>query len=172
MLGTLAHLLSILRVFLVIIASWLLVQEADALVFALLLSAVVTDWLDGPLARLAGGTRLGNILDPLGDSVLAFIPQLVLVFVHKEPLWILLLYIGLAIVLALVRLMLIQRHKIGAANRIRLIQVFGLFIAHIGILGYVGMRVHPAMWLVVALFYIVAGFAKRKRVRYFLSLVK
>lgn len=169
MLGWFAHFLSILRVVLVVIASWLLLGNAYALTFGLLLAALVTDWLDGPLARRAGGTRLGKVLDPLGDSVLAFIPQIVLVNVGREPLWLLLLYIGLAILLALVRLMFIRRGKKQGANRVRLLQVLGLLIAHIGILAYIGMRVHPAMWLVVALFYISAGFAKRKRVQYFLS---
>ncbi len=69
---TLADGLSVLRLALVTPIVAIEVNAGDhRIALALFLAAVLTDALDGPIARARGGGRvLGSILDPLADSVL------------------------------------------------------------------------------------------------------
>jgi len=45
-------------------------EQARRLVLLALLASTVTDWLDGPLARRCGPTRLGAVMDIEADSLL------------------------------------------------------------------------------------------------------
>jgi len=45
-------------------------EQARRLLLLALLAATVTDWLDGPLARWFGPTRLGTVMDIEADSLL------------------------------------------------------------------------------------------------------
>lgn len=68
---TIPNALSLARLIGVPVFLWLiLVAEADALAFLLLVVAGATDWLDGYLARrLNQQSRLGALLDPLADRL-------------------------------------------------------------------------------------------------------
>ena len=64
-----------------VIAAWVLFSVAAA-----------TDWLDGYLARRTGSvSRLGTILDPVVDKIVALSVLLVFVDLRLLPLWIVLL---------------------------------------------------------------------------------
>ncbi|MFT4126449.1 MAG: CDP-alcohol phosphatidyltransferase family protein [Gordonia sp. (in: high G+C Gram-positive bacteria)] len=68
---TVPNALSVLRLALVPVFVWvLLVAEANAWAFAILMISGVTDWLDGKLARLLRqSSRLGALLDPAADRL-------------------------------------------------------------------------------------------------------
>src|SRR5215203_6178103 len=75
---TVPNALSLLRLFMVPVVVALLLARADALGAAFFVLAAATDFLDGRLARRAGPTRLGRILDPLvGRDLLALLGSLV-----------------------------------------------------------------------------------------------
>src|SRR3712207_9539353 len=64
------HALSLSRLFMVPVVVALLLARADGLAAAFFVLAAATDFLDGRLARRAGPTRLGRILDPVADRLM------------------------------------------------------------------------------------------------------
>ena len=55
---------------------------------AVFVAAIVTDWLDGRIARRGGyGTELGSLLDPIADKVLVLSALIVLVGEGVFPRW-------------------------------------------------------------------------------------
>src|SRR3712207_761550 len=67
---TVPNALSLLRLFMVPIVVALLLGGADELAAALFVLAALTDFLDGRVARRAGPTRIGRILDPVADRLM------------------------------------------------------------------------------------------------------
>jgi CDP-diacylglycerol--glycerol-3-phosphate 3-phosphatidyltransferase/cardiolipin synthase len=67
----LANILTLARIVLMPIPGWLLYQGASQLFVCLALIVVLglTDWLDGVIARRAGPTVLGGLLDPIADKI-------------------------------------------------------------------------------------------------------
>lgn len=85
---TLPNALSLARLFMVPIVVALLLARADGLAAALFVLAAVTDFLDGRLARRAGPTRLGQILDPLADRLMLSSAAVVLGVRGLLPAWV------------------------------------------------------------------------------------
>src|SRR5918912_2755536 len=67
---TVPNALSLSRLFMVPVVVVLLLGKADALAAVFFVLAAATDFLDGRLARRAGPTRLGQILDPVADRLM------------------------------------------------------------------------------------------------------
>jgi cardiolipin synthase len=67
---TVPNALSLLRLFMVPVVVALLLAGSDGLAAAFFVLAALTDFLDGKLARRAGPTRLGQILDPMADRLM------------------------------------------------------------------------------------------------------
>ena len=84
---TVPNALSLARLFMVPIVMALLLARADGLVTALFVLAAVTDFLDGRLARRAGPTRLGQILDPMADRLMLSSAAVVLAVRALLPAW-------------------------------------------------------------------------------------
>jgi CDP-diacylglycerol--glycerol-3-phosphate 3-phosphatidyltransferase len=88
---TIPNVLSVFRIFLIVpILDQLKnnTPESDFCAFLLIGVAYLTDFLDGFLARiLKSSSKIGQILDPLGDKLLAITVSAVLYFGHKAPLY-------------------------------------------------------------------------------------
>ncbi len=84
---TVPNALSLLRLFMVPVVVVLLLGRADGLAAALFVLAALTDFLDGRIARRAGPTRLGRILDPLADRLMLSSVAVVLALRGLLPAW-------------------------------------------------------------------------------------
>ncbi len=91
---TLPNALSLLRLFMVPIVVALLLGGADGLAAALFVLAALTDFLDGRIARRAGPTRLGRILDPVADRLMLSSVAVVLAMRGLLPAWAVAILVG------------------------------------------------------------------------------
>lgn len=110
------NILSISRILLIPVISWLLVRDTiDSNLWAamLLVAAGITDMLDGFLARLLNQqTDLGKLLDPLADKLFAASFVIVLLLIRDFPLWFLILIIGKDVVIAAGGYLVMKKHDI------------------------------------------------------------
>jgi cardiolipin synthase len=91
---TLPNALSLLRLFMVPLVVALLLARSDALGAAFFVLAAATDFLDGRIARRAGPTRLGRILDPLADRLMLSSVAVVLAVRDLLPAWAVAILVG------------------------------------------------------------------------------
>jgi len=91
---TVPNALSLARLFTVPIVVVLLLARADGLAASLFVLASVTDFLDGRLARRAGPTRLGQILDPVADRLMLSSVAVVLAVRGLLPAWAVAILVG------------------------------------------------------------------------------
>jgi cardiolipin synthase (CMP-forming) len=91
---TVPNALSLGRLFMVPGVVVLLLARADGLAAAGFVLAAVTDFLDGRLARRAGPTRLGRILDPLADRLMLSSVAVVLAVRGILPAWAVAILVG------------------------------------------------------------------------------
>jgi CDP-diacylglycerol--glycerol-3-phosphate 3-phosphatidyltransferase len=94
---TLPNLVSLSRVVLVPYVLYLFYQQrpqTDRVAFALALVALLTDYLDGYLARRLGQvSKWGKILDPVADKICVAAAAVVAVDLRDYPLWVMILII-------------------------------------------------------------------------------
>ena len=70
---TIPNVISMARIVLIFVFTWLLITEHDGWAIAALAAAGISDFLDGFLARRWGQvTKLGRFLDPTADRLLTF----------------------------------------------------------------------------------------------------
>ena len=115
---TVPNALSLFRLFMVPIVVVLLLGGADRLAAALFVLAAVTDFLDGRIARRAGPTRLGRILDPVADRLMLSSVAVVLALRGLLPAWAVAILVGrdlLALVGSLVFGSKIRVNRVGKA---------------------------------------------------------
>lgn len=68
---TIPNIISMVRIVLIVVFTWLLVTEHDGWAITALAAAGISDFLDGFLARRWGQvTKLGRVLDPTADRLL------------------------------------------------------------------------------------------------------
>ena len=91
---TLPNALSLLRLFMVPLVVVLLLAGSDALGAAFFVLAAATDFLDGRIARRAGPTRLGRILDPVADRLMLSSVAVVLAVRGLLPAWAVAILVG------------------------------------------------------------------------------
>ena len=91
---TVPNALSLLRLFMVPIVVALLLGGADGVAAALFVLAAATDFLDGRIARRAGPTRLGRILDPVADRLMLSSVAVVLAMRGLLPAWAVAILVG------------------------------------------------------------------------------
>jgi cardiolipin synthase len=110
---TLPNALSALRLLLVPVFFWLILDEHDGWAVLLLGFSGFTDYLDGRLARAWGQTsRVGTLLDPAADRLYILATLVGLTIREVIPLWLVLLIVGRDVLLALT-LPLLKRHGYG-----------------------------------------------------------
>jgi cardiolipin synthase len=130
--ATLPNLVTFLRILLIPVFWWLIVDHDTTTVGILVLSGVLaTDWVDGLLARRTGQvSELGKVLDPVADRLAIAAGLVALVVRGAFPLW--------AAVLILVRdgailiagaVVLVQRNKRIDVRWIGKVATFSLMCA-------------------------------------------
>ena len=115
---TVPNALSLLRLFMVPVVVALLLGGADGLAAALFVLAALTDFLDGRIARRAGPTQLGRILDPVADRLMLSSVAVVLAIRGLLPAWAVAILVGrdlLALAGSLVVGSKIPVNKVGKA---------------------------------------------------------
>jgi cardiolipin synthase len=130
------NLLSFLRIALVPVFLWLLLEEMFVSAITVLAIAGLTDFLDGYLARkLNQTTKLGKMLDPVADRLYIFATLLALSATGYVPWWLaglvilrdLLMLISLP-VLASVGHRSLPVHYLGKASTFALLYAFPLLL--------------------------------------------
>lgn len=92
---TVPNVLSFIRLALVPVFLWLIVQGHDVAALLVLVVSSATDFLDGYLARrLNQITRLGQLLDPAADRLYIFAALIGLAWRDLVPWWIVLVVVG------------------------------------------------------------------------------
>src|ERR687893_860250 len=91
---TVPNALSLARLFMVPLVVALLLARSDALGAAFFVLAAATDFLDGRIARRAGPTRLGRILDPVADRLMLSSVAVVLAMRGLLPAWAVAILVG------------------------------------------------------------------------------
>ena len=150
-LNQLPNFISLLRILLVIPVVCTLVEEQYALALLLFLVAGVSDGVDGFLARQFGWqTRLGAILDPIGDKLLLVSVFIVLGWLGKLPVLLVMLVIARDIIIvsgATLYHFLIEEvpikpvfiSKINTAMQLLLVLVVIIRLAELPLSGFLSM---------------------------------
>lgn len=96
--------------------------------FVLILLMAATDWFDGFLARILDQrTRLGAVLDPIGDRVAFAALGVALVLAELLPVWVVAILLGREIVVLLFGLLLLRSGRgIPATSRLGKVATSGL----------------------------------------------
>ena len=91
---TISNFFSFLRIFFVFPFFYFIAQKQNDIVIYLAILAVITDWLDGFLARkLNQVTEIGKILDPLADKITIGGAVIALYYFQDFPFWLAILII-------------------------------------------------------------------------------
>ena len=130
--------LSLVRIFLVPVLVVFLIavpRPYNLTAAVLFLAAVLTDWLDGRIARSTRQvTTLGKLLDPIADKLLISASLISLVQVGRAPAWLVVLIVGrdLAITglrgIAASQNVIIQASEFGKATMIAEVVAVALLI--------------------------------------------
>lgn len=132
----LPNLLSVLRLLLVPVFLWLLLNEKHLLAILVLALASLTDYLDGVFARKFNQvTRLGQLLDPAADRLYIFSTLIALSVTNHIPVWLAVLVVGRDLMLAVVYPILATHgygplpvHYLGKAGTFALLYAFPLLL--------------------------------------------
>jgi cardiolipin synthase len=121
---------------------------------ALLLLVVIaaSDWLDGYLARvLDQRTRLGAVLDPIGDRLVFVVVGVALVRAGLLPLWVIAVLLAREIVVLLVGLVLLRSGRgIPETSKLGKVATSGLLLSITGLVAAAalgGGASEPVAWL-------------------------
>ncbi len=113
---TVSNFLSVLRVLLLPFIYHYLktgVEQDNAIALSLMSVAVVSDILDGIIARRMGAeSSMGKILDPLADKIFIGTMIVILVFFRGFPIWLVAIIIFRDTLVLLSALMLIRKRRI------------------------------------------------------------
>lgn len=135
---TLPNALSLFRLFMVPVVVVLLLARADLPAAVLFVVAAVTDFLDGRLARRAGPTRLGRILDPLADRLMLSSVAVVLAIRGLLPAWAVAILVGRDLLTLVGSLLLgsrIRVNRVGKAATALLMVAVALVVVSPGTIG-------------------------------------
>jgi cardiolipin synthase (CMP-forming) len=135
---TVPNALTLLRLFMVPVVVALLLAGSDGLAAAFFVLAALTDFLDGKLARRAGPTRLGQILDPVADRLMLSSVAVVLAIRGLLPVWAVAILVGrdlLALLGSLVVGSKIRVNRVGKAATAVLMGAVALVVISPGVVG-------------------------------------
>ena len=167
--ATFPNLLSLVRILLIPVFVWLIVNRGTEAAGLILLTAVVaTDWVDGYVARRTGQvSNLGKVLDPVADRMALTAALVALVARNAFPLWAALLVICRDALILLAGAVLLVRYRIRLDVRwVGKVATFGLMCAiPLVAWGSFGLFLHgfatAAGWVIfvpaIALYYLAAA---------------
>jgi cardiolipin synthase (CMP-forming) len=153
---TVPNALSLLRLFLVPVVVALLLDGSDALAATFFVLAALTDFLDGRLARMAGPTRLGRVLDPLADRLMLSSVALVLAVRGLLPVWAVAILVGrdlLALLGSLVVGSKIRVNRVGKAATAVLMGAVVLVVVSPGVVAQIVFYAGFGLSIVAGLMY-------------------
>jgi len=156
---TVPNALSLLRFFIVPVVVALLLAGSDGLAAAFFVLAAVTDFLDGKLARMAGPTRPGQILDPLADRLMLSSVAVVLAIRGLLPVWAVAILVGrdiLALVGSLVVGSKIRVNRVGKAATAVLMGGVALVVISPGVVGEIIFYAGFGLSIVAGLMYVMS----------------
>src|ERR671917_2596857 len=154
---TVPNALSLARLFMVPLVVALLLARADGLAAAFFVLAAATDFLDGRLARRAGPTRLGRILDPVADRLMLSSVAVVLAIRGLLPVWAVAILVGrdlLALIGSLVAGSKIGVNRVGKAATAVLMGAVALVVIRPGVVGEVIFYVGFGLSILAGLMYL------------------
>jgi len=128
---TISNALSFLRIFLIIPVVFFIHEGRNDLVIWIALFGMLTDWLDGFLARqLNQISELGKILDPVADKITIGGTVIALYFFQDFPLWLMLLIVLRDVFILFGALFIYEKHQqITASNWPGKVAVFFIALA-------------------------------------------
>jgi cardiolipin synthase (CMP-forming) len=145
---TVPNLLSFLRILLIPVFVWLIVDEDTTLIGLVLFAAVAaTDWIDGYLARRLGQvSELGKILDPTADRLAIAAGLIALAVRGVFPWWAAALILARDVAVLVVGTVLYLRHHVRIeVRRLGKVATFSLMAAIVWISwGDLGYALHDA----------------------------
>lgn len=153
---TLPNALSLFRLFMVPVVVLLLLAGADLPAAVIFVVAAVTDFLDGQLARRAGPTRLGRILDPLADRLMLSSVAVVLAIRGLLPVWAVAVLVGrdlLTLVGTLILGSRIRVNRVGKAATAFLMVAVALVVLSPGTLGEIVFYIGFSLSVIAGLMY-------------------
>ena len=156
---TVPNALSLLRLFMVPVVVALLLAGSDGLAAAFFVLAALTDFLDGKLARRAGPTRLGQILDPMADRLMLSSVAVVLAIRGLLPIWAVAILVGrdlLALLGSLVVGSKIRVNRVGKAATAVLMGAVALVVISPGGVGEIIFYVGFGLSIVAGLMYVMS----------------
>lgn len=150
---TLPNVISFIRLCMVPIFLFLLLNRYDWFATAIYTIAAVTDFLDGQIARHTHSvSKLGKILDPTVDTLLMMAGVLGVVLIGRLPIWIAVVIIAREFILLFGGAFLLYKHNI----RIAVIYPgkFATTFLFVGLIGLMmnfpiidGLGIYQAWWL-------------------------
>ena len=149
--------LSLLRLIMVPVVVALLLAGSDGLAAAFFVLAALTDFLDGKLARRAGPTRLGQILDPVADRLMLSSVAVVLAIRGLLPIWAVAILVGrdfLALLGSLVVGSKIRVNRVGKAATAVLMGAVVLVVISPGVVGEILFYAGFSLSIVAGLMYV------------------
>ncbi len=128
--------LSIVRLILIPLVVWFFWYEYFLTAFAVVMLAIITDSLDGALARARNQqSRLGQIIDPLADKILMTVVLGIFYILYLQSLWLLLIIVADVMMMFVSTIILIRGGEVLPANYwgkakmvVQSLLVFGFFL--------------------------------------------
>jgi len=118
---TISNVFSLLRVVLTFPAVWLIAIGPDVVwpAFVVVMVMIVSDWMDGYLARSRGEiSRWGKILDPLADKIAIGAITLAMVLFKDMPLWIIVAVLTRDVIIFFAGIYLVKRYDVLLSSNI------------------------------------------------------
>lgn len=135
---TLSNAVSLLRVVLILPAVWLIALGADYVweAFGVVVVMIVSDWVDGWLARRWGEiSQWGKILDPLADKVAVGAITIAMVVFKGLPVWLVVFVLLRDVVIFLAGMYLVKRHGVLLSSnfwgKVTTLVLSGLLLAYL-----------------------------------------
>ena len=135
---TLSNMVSLLRVVLILPAVWLIALGADRVweAFGVVAVMIVSDWIDGWLARRWGEiSQWGKILDPLADKVAVGAITIAMVVFKGLPVWLVVVVLLRDVVIFFAGMYLVKRHDVLLSSnfwgKVTTLVLSGLLLAYL-----------------------------------------
>ena len=135
---TLSNAVSLLRVVLTLPAVWLISLGVEYVweAFGVVVVMIVSDWIDGWLARRWGEiSQWGKILDPLADKVAVGAVTIAMVVFKDLPLWLVLVVLMREVVIFFAGMYLVKRRDVLLSSnfwgKVTTLVLSGLLLAYL-----------------------------------------
>ena len=167
-----SNLISLLRIFLLIPVSYLLLSDFTAqntLIIILVLCMYLSDLLDGFLARKMNlVSESGKIIDPLADKISVTVIALILLYLGKIPLWFVAVVVLRDILISVFGIYLDRKKDIrlmsNTAGKIAVFSI-GLIILFAVINSQLSLKINTYLYFVSLILILFSSFLYYKRFR-------